>query len=553
MKCWVVLFFLVSRAAAHVPIFAGLSPSAIRTIDSPHASHVSQALYGKLLPGQQLCLRAAGGGSFDTDFFSAEAGAFREELTFSIQCEGAAVEARTPGIDDGSYIAMDPANDFQYSCSTGGSFPTGNADTLTLAQKEELAYLYPDEIQEYKACTQGCTQFTSGTCTKMNQTGALAGVKSANGALCKFESECDSGNCFITDAVGVCRPPLATASGCTSEVPGKAEPFTQSAHHSVARSVCGAAYAASDAATSAGTFPITLSGDPPMIRATCPPGDRIRACIQAAPGAMGVTRGGIVVGRDETFSPEAMASFPLYAARLHGSYGNRDYVLPFIATTLVAISVLSLLLGRLLSSRGAGFGTADPKDGIAVVYALRQAAAFFLLASADASYHVLRVATRLQISSGEALELAGFMLVVVGMAHIFPMALCLRFSHTRFREPSYYLDILPVLFMLTIVDMSLFAFGTHAARVAIAATASSTLVLGIAMAWLKRRAAVLAVALAHLSVGLIFFLGSGYWIGPGLLGIALVFSLIWYPEQWWPVHCPCRLHRTEIRCDAVVL
>ena len=433
--CLLLLLALASGASAHVPSFAGLSASPSRIVDAPHKARVSQVLYGKLLPGQQLCLRAAEPAEsyYEVDFVSAEAGTFRGSLTFSLHCDGAA--------------------------------------------------------------------------------GATAGAPSA----------------------------------CASDLPGKVEPFTQSAYHSVMQSTCGSAYL--NSSTAASLSP-TLSGSPRMLRPVCPPGDRIRACLQAPSTATGVVLGGIVVGREETFCLRDLASFPLYVARLHGSYGNRDYVLHYIAVALVAIAFLGLLLrGGLPLPREA----ANPKDGIVVVYMLRQAAGFFLLAAVDACYHAGRVADKLSLSGDGAWELVLFMLLVVGVAQLIPMALCLRFAHTGFQEPGYCSDALPVFAMVALVDASLFMLGTELVRIAVIATASCTLLAALVAAWLKRPAVVLAVLLAHLCLGLLFFLGSGYWIGPSFLAMALLFSLIRCPEQWWPPQCPCRRHSIEMRGAEAVL
>lgn len=551
-----LLLCLAAGATAHAPLFADISASASRVVDAPHKASVSQVLYGKLLPGQELCLRAAEPAEayFELDFVSTEASAFRGHLKFSLQCEGAAVAAVAAVVDDGSYVARDATNDYQHTCSTGGTFATGNHDTLTPAQKEEVEELYPGELPPFYACAQGCP---SGTCTATGTLSTLAGVKAAKGALCKLDAECASGYCYTPGAagsIGACRAAPVTASVCASDLPGKVEPFTQSAYHSVAQSACGAAYIASSAATAVGTFPPTLAGSPKMLRPVCPPGDRVRACIEAAPEAAGVTLGGIVVGRQEEFSPKSLVSFPLYVSRLHGSYGNRDYVLPYVALTLVGAAFLALLLRGGLPLPGADYGT-DPKDGVVVVYMLRQAAGAFALAAADACYHAGRTGGRLGVMGDEAWELAAFMSLVVGVAHLIPMALCLRFAHTGgFREPTYCWDVAPALLLIIAVDGSLFVLGTEVARIAIIAAAACALVVGAIMAWLQRPAALLAVLVAHLCLTLMFFLGSGYWIGPALLGMALLFSLLWCPGQWWPEQCPCRRrHSVEMRQGAAAL
>ena len=80
----------VAPAAGHVPLFAGLSPSSLRVVDAPKPAEVSQVLYGKLLPGQRLCLRAAGASSaYEADFVAMRGGVFEEgHLAASLGCGG---------------------------------------------------------------------------------------------------------------------------------------------------------------------------------------------------------------------------------------------------------------------------------------------------------------------------------------------------------------------------------------------------------------------------------------------------------------------------------
>ena len=51
----------------------------------------------------------------------------------------------------------DPRNDSMYTCSTGGSYATYSANTLTPAQKAKVAELYPGKPESYYACVQGCS------------------------------------------------------------------------------------------------------------------------------------------------------------------------------------------------------------------------------------------------------------------------------------------------------------------------------------------------------------------------------------------------------------
>ena len=51
----------------------------------------------------------------------------------------------------------DARNDSMYTCSTGGSYATYSANTLTPAQKAKVAELYPGKPASYYACVQGCS------------------------------------------------------------------------------------------------------------------------------------------------------------------------------------------------------------------------------------------------------------------------------------------------------------------------------------------------------------------------------------------------------------
>jgi len=59
----------------------------------------------------------------------------------------------------------DPANNYEYSCSSGSSFYTFNANTLTATQKASIAKRFPQQAPTYYACIQGCP----GTCKKNNK------------------------------------------------------------------------------------------------------------------------------------------------------------------------------------------------------------------------------------------------------------------------------------------------------------------------------------------------------------------------------------------------
>ena len=395
----VLCLFFAAYAAAHVPIFSEISSSLFRIVDAPKTAMVSQVLYGKLLPGQELCLRAEEQSKtyYEIDFTSSDAETFQGGLGFSVICDG---------------------------------------------DVDHVRRLLPE---------------------------------------------------------------------CTSGIEGHAEIFTQSLYYSVAQSPCGANFTNNN---------ITTGGSPLMFRVTCPHDRGVRACMHVPPSARGVTLGAIIIGRDEEFSLNDLFSFPIYTARLHGSYGNRDYVFHYITAGMMGVGAFAVIV------RGAPSGD-TPDEGM-VSAILWMAAGVFLLVAIDTCYHATKVASDLSLSAGG-----------------------LRFAHTRFAEPGY-CDLLFVLFFGLAVDASLFIMGTETAKLAVVASVASTAILATAMVCMQRRAALLAVILGHLCLGLLFFLGSGCWVGPSLLAVALSISLIWSNEQWWPHRCPCDRHSVEIQEQSVL-
>ena len=64
----------------------------------------------------------------------------------------------------------DPANNYTYTCSSGGSFAAYDARTLTEDQREKALYLWSGKIANYYACVQGC----GGDCNRTKNIGPLA-------------------------------------------------------------------------------------------------------------------------------------------------------------------------------------------------------------------------------------------------------------------------------------------------------------------------------------------------------------------------------------------
>ena len=73
-------------------------------------------------------------------------------------------------------VSADPANDYSYKCSTGGSFATYNADTLTPAQKTFAGAKWIGKPASYYACVQGC----KGDCSKA-QAGVMKNIQDEGG------------------------------------------------------------------------------------------------------------------------------------------------------------------------------------------------------------------------------------------------------------------------------------------------------------------------------------------------------------------------------------
>jgi len=86
----------------------------------------------------------------------------------------AGTQVKTDGSTGNTGSTRDSRNDFQYKCSTGGTYATYSANTLTPAQKAKAAELYPGKPASYYACVQGC----SGGC-EANGDGVMKSVVDA--------------------------------------------------------------------------------------------------------------------------------------------------------------------------------------------------------------------------------------------------------------------------------------------------------------------------------------------------------------------------------------
>ena len=71
-------------------------------------------------------------------------------------------------------LKADPANDYWYRCSTGGTYATYNAATLTQAQKALAEKIWPGGASDHYACAQAC----KGSCQRQSQ-----GIMGSNGRL----------------------------------------------------------------------------------------------------------------------------------------------------------------------------------------------------------------------------------------------------------------------------------------------------------------------------------------------------------------------------------
>ena len=78
--------------------------------------------------------------------------------------DGAAAKEAADEVEANEADAEDPMNANEYLCSTGESFATYNADTLSPPQRAVADKLWPGKAPTHYACLQGCVNL-GGTCT----------------------------------------------------------------------------------------------------------------------------------------------------------------------------------------------------------------------------------------------------------------------------------------------------------------------------------------------------------------------------------------------------
>ena len=101
----------------------------------------------------------------------------------------------------------DARNDSMYTCSTGGSYATYSANTLTPAQKAKVAELYPGKPASYYACVQGC----SGGCAAAGD-GVMKSVVDAAAPAPATTTYFKTENNKLCSDVG--KDPITTSSEC---------------------------------------------------------------------------------------------------------------------------------------------------------------------------------------------------------------------------------------------------------------------------------------------------------------------------------------------------
>ena len=160
-------------------------------------------------------------------------------------------------------------------------------------------------------------------------------------------------------------------------------------------------------------------------------------------------------------------------------------------------------------------------------------AAGFFAAAVDVGFHALRIG--LDIPE-EATSLALATLLIAGGAHLLPLGVALRCRATGLQLHKW--DTLVLLVLALAVSVSLFGLGTTNSKIIVGGATALTAASLTSLLCYQRYEACNAVLLLHLGLGLVAFLGSGYWVGPAFLMAALIVSAIRRPSHWWP-HRQC--------------
>lgn len=222
-----------------------------------------------------------------------------------------------------------------------------------------------------------------------------------------------------------------------------------------------------------------------------------------------------IVGKQETFSFSNLISFPVYMGRIHGKYGNRRYRFG----ALFALGVLGGFAYYFTSSR-------TPRGRRASYYALLASCVVFAIVSLDILLHFLDCAHEVdQSETVSALPL--FLVLVIGMANVLPAVFAAHLAvQSKLEIPTplwtsvWARGVSGVLLLAYIASIG----GLGDTSLQLATFVFVFLTTFSAILWTKlysppNQQLVGLGVIVYASV-LLVFLGSGYWIGPILLGIA---------------------------------
>lgn len=320
------------------------------------------------------------------------------------------------------------------------------------------------------------------------------------------------------EAAAVCAKavefPSASRVPLTIPDTGEVEPFTQTSYFSIAP------------ATQGGV--ITATG------ANCTRDSQLTVLMLA--GNAGVQGGSVVIGTSETFSLAELASFPVYLARNHGSWGNGNYVYH----VLFGLAVVLALVGE----RAVGSPPAPPPPHLgeegAEARERRGTGLLLTLASAAAyAVCVADLALQMAFASQQPAVRAStsawglFLGVVLLSANAAPMLLALEVHRVATEDEGGEgeLGLVHAAFaalLLTVCGGSAFQLaGTPALQQLVAPLLVALLLTFVAL-W--ARSALSAHTATHgllcaCGVMLLFYVGSGYWIGPVLMAAGSAWAL----------------------------
>jgi len=246
-------------------------------------------------------------------------------------------------------------------------------------------------------------------------------------------------------------------------------------------------------------------------------------------GTPGVwTRGNVVVGKAERFTIEQLFMFPVFIARLHGSYGNANYVFGLVLSWFVLIATgataaaLALTPGAAMRAR---------RSLVCDVRSLGVASALLalLLYAAVCMDLLLQLRSTLQRIQwdGATGSMALFFGLVLLSANLLPATLAAyvaRLHSTTMSgdRPSIAMAVpLALGGLLAFYSVALISLGeTPQVPLVIGGISGVTVVLALLTAIRGSSVGAFAVLLIGTCTVLMFYLGSGYWLAPVALVVA---------------------------------